>query len=359
RLLAKSPLDRFSDASQVVEALGQAIGENLHLETALTRESFLQAAQLAGREAELSQLTQVLRQAIQGQGSAWLIGGESGVGKSRLLDELRTLGMVEGAAVLVGQAVSEGGRLYGLWRAALRWLTLASELSDTEASILKLLVPDVGTLLGRDVADAPEVSPEAARERLLTTIVNLFDRQTQPILLILEDIHWVSGSLEVLKRLIPITSRKPLVILASYGDAERPYFPGTLDQMQLLKVNRLTAGGIAAVAEAMLGSVGRRAQVVQLLERETEGNAFFLVEVVRALAEETGQLDAISETTLPEHVVAGGMQRLVERRLGRAPAEAMPLLQAAAIMGRYLDRQVLHQIDPAVDLERWLTQCAD
>src|SRR5262249_32465000 len=62
---------------------------------------------------------------------------------------------------------------------------------------------------------------------------------------------------------------------------------------------------------------------------------------------------------LPEHVVAGGMQRLVERRLGRAPAEAMPLLQAAAIMGRYLDRQVLHQIDPAVDLERWLTQCAD
>lgn len=93
---------------------------------------------------------------LQGQGSGWLVGGESGVGKSRLLEELRTQALVKGALVLRGQAVEGGGLPYQLWREPLRRLLLHSSLSDLEAGIFKELVPDIAFLLGRWVADAPK-----------------------------------------------------------------------------------------------------------------------------------------------------------------------------------------------------------
>src|SRR5206468_4319844 len=93
RLLEKDPRNRYGDANQVIVALSQATGQSIPIETSLTRESFLQAARFVGREAEQAQLCDLLERALVGQGSSILIGGESGVGKSRLLGELRTLAM--------------------------------------------------------------------------------------------------------------------------------------------------------------------------------------------------------------------------------------------------------------------------
>ena len=76
------------------------------------------------------------------------------------------------------------------------------------------------------------------------------------------------------------------------------------------------------------------------------GNTFFIVEVVRALAEEAGQLDQIGEMTLPSQVLAGGMRQVIERRLSRVPAEANLLLQLAAVAGRELDLTVLASAAP-------------
>src|SRR5690606_395093 len=96
--------------------------------------------------------------------------GESGVGKSRLLDELRTMALVQGAMVVRGQSISEGGSLYLLWRPVLRWLCLISDVSIEEASILKVLLPDIGDLLGRPIPDVAEDAGQAAQERLLKVI---------------------------------------------------------------------------------------------------------------------------------------------------------------------------------------------
>src|SRR6185436_7421564 len=100
RLLAKQPAERPAQASDVVHALGSALGQTLALETVATRESFLQAAPLVGRRAELATLLAALDDARHGSGAAWLIGGDSGVGKSRLLDEIRTRALVRGMTVL-------------------------------------------------------------------------------------------------------------------------------------------------------------------------------------------------------------------------------------------------------------------
>ncbi|MFQ6105222.1 MAG: serine/threonine-protein kinase PknK [Candidatus Glassbacteria bacterium] len=195
-LLAKDPKERYSNADQVIRDLCAETGRSLPPETLEIRESFLQAAKFVGREKELAHLSGLLREALEGRGSAWLIGGESGVGKSRLTDELRTLALVEGALVLQGQAVSEGGSPYQLWREILRRLVITTELEIGEASVLKALVPDIGVLLGREIPDAPLVDPQTAQYRLFRTFADVLLRNsaTQPIVLILEDLQWAESN---------------------------------------------------------------------------------------------------------------------------------------------------------------------
>jgi predicted ATPase len=329
------------------------------IQTAATRESFLQAARLVGRDKELQQLSDALTMAVDGHGSSWLIAGESGVGKSRFVDELRTLAMTRGALVLRGQGIIEGGSPYHLWRPALRWLTLLTSLDDERLAVLKPLIPDLDALLERALPDAPELSPQAAQSRLLSVIEELFRRQAGPVVLILEDLHWASESLDVLTRLNGIVSGQPLLIIGSFRDDERPELPATLPDMKLLKLDRLNERAIAELSEAMLGESGRQEQVVDLLKRETEGNVFFLVEVVRVLAQDAGNLERIGMVTLPAQMFVGGVQHVIQQRLARLPADALPLLRFAAVMGRQLDLDVLQRVESPMPLEQWLQVCLD
>jgi tetratricopeptide (TPR) repeat protein len=127
--------------------------------------------------------------------------------------------------------------------------------------------------------------------------------------------------------------------------------------MQVLKLARLSEADIADLSGAMLGGVGRERRVVDLLRHETEGNAFFVVEVVRALAERSGRLEQIATMTLPDKVFAGGMREIAQRRLKRVPEDARSLLRLAAVAGREVDLNVLRALDPAMNLDIWATAC--
>jgi tetratricopeptide (TPR) repeat protein len=362
RLLTKDPAARYRRAGEVIRELCEAADLPLPPETAELRESFLQAATFVGRSAEMAQLEALLDAVIEGKGSAWLVGGESGVGKTRLLDELRARALVEGLHVLRGRGVAEGGRPYELWRDAMRWLCLQTDLSELEASVLKMLVPDISRLIEREVPDAPEIDPDATAERVMTVIEDVFLRQRQPMVLILEDLHWAAESLKVLARLSRNLEAEhmPLLILGNYRDDERPDLPDELPEIAVLKLERFTPEETTQLSAAMLGAAGREAHIVHLLQRDTEGNAFFVVEVLRALAEEAGGLDEIASMTLPAQVFAGGMRQIIERRLGRVPPEARPLLQMAAVAGRRLDLNILRALAPeGGDIDNWLAACAD
>jgi len=154
-LLDKDPRYRYPSAVAAIEALCKATDQPIPPETLLIRESFLQASSFVGRILELKLLKDALTESLNGKDTLWLIGGESGVGKSRLLAEIRTRAQVEGALVLTGQAVSEGGRSYQVWREPIRQLLLAVGLTDQEAAILKDIVPDIAVLIERPVADIP------------------------------------------------------------------------------------------------------------------------------------------------------------------------------------------------------------
>ncbi|MDX1995750.1 MAG: tetratricopeptide repeat protein [bacterium] len=360
RLLQKEATDRFQSAEAALTAINQALEHPLPLETVATRESFLQAAKLVGRESEIEQLTLALQHASDGMGSAWLIAGESGVGKSRLIDEIRTLAMVEGALVMRGQSVSEGRQPYHVWRPVLRWLTLLTPLEDIDAGMIKRLVPDVFGVGERGAREAAELDPQKTQTRLLKLLEETIRAQEHPVVMILEDLHWVSSeSITLLAQLSQLAKTLPLLLIATYRDDERPDLPEFLPGIPVLKLLRLSEDSIAELSAAMLGEAGRQAQVLNLLQRETEGNVFFLVEVVRALAEEAGDLQQIGKMTLPEHVFAGGMRLIIQRRLNRIPQSAHYLLQVAAVIGRQIDLPLLRSIDPIIDLNRWLLDCAN
>jgi eukaryotic-like serine/threonine-protein kinase len=125
RLLSKTPEDRYTDAESVINAFNTVTSFDIPNESLEIRESYLQAAHFVGRERELGQLKTALDDVLQNKGSAWLIGGESGVGKSRLIEEIRTLALVQGALVLNGQGVAEGGLSYQMWLNPLRRLILS------------------------------------------------------------------------------------------------------------------------------------------------------------------------------------------------------------------------------------------
>jgi tetratricopeptide (TPR) repeat protein len=362
RLLEKSPADRYPDAQSAIAALQEAVGAPPRPEDPTIRESFLQAARFVGRDAELRRLTDALEKACSGQGSAWLVGGESGAGKSRLLEELRIRALVRGAQVLRGQAVEGGGRLYQLWREPLRRLVLSVELSDLEAGVLEPVIPGLEELLGRGIPAVPELEGQAAQQRLVLTIAGVFlkaAQSAQPLVLILEDLHWSIESLEPIKALNRLVAETPILVIGSYRSEERSDLSADLPGMSTLPLPRLQAEHIAELSVSMLGRPGSQPRVLDLLRRETEGNAFFLVETVRALAEEAGRLAAVGTMELPETVFAGGVQQIVRRRLARIPEQHQPLLKLAAVAGRALDLEVLQAARPQARLETWLTACAN
>jgi tetratricopeptide (TPR) repeat protein len=360
-LLAKTPAERPATAEEVLKRLASIPNVQVPQETVAIRESFLQAAKFVGRDRELALLEHALTEARQGRGSAWLVAGESGIGKSRLLDELRARALIHGCLVLRGQSVSDIGLPYRPWRDVVKRLILASELSDLEASILKEIVPDIEVLLQQTIPNAPELGQVAERQRLLHTIADLFRRQTTPTLLLLEDLHWADESLEPLRLLNRLVADLPLLIVGSYRDDERPTLPDDLPTMRVLKLPRLNDYGIRELSYSMLGESGRQTNVVDLLKRETEGNVYFLIEVVRTLAEEAGTLNQIGYMTLPGRVFANGIRSVVSRRLERLPAWGLPLLELMAITGRYIDLPILtylaNQQNPPVALDQWLTIC--
>jgi serine/threonine protein kinase/tetratricopeptide (TPR) repeat protein len=359
QLLAKNMRFRYQQAHDVIQDFSQVIGQTTAIESEAVRESYLQAAKFVGREKELQQLQESLQSAVAGKGDVWLVGGESGVGKSRLLDELRIQALVSGATVVRGQSVMSGGVPYQLWREPLRRLVLSADISDNAASVLKEVIPDIGMLLGHNVPDAPVLQGKAKQQRLILTMVDVFRKQEQPVLLLLEDLHWSGLSLEPLRQLIPLVGDLSVLVVASYRDDERPDLPNVLPTTNRMKLARLAKNEIAELSVSMLGDSGKQAEVLNFLQRETEGNVFFMVETVRALAEEAGRLQHVGDMQLPQYVFAGGVQQIIRRRLDRVPEEYRPLLKVAAIAGRTIEIDIITTVDPEIEIDFWLGTCAN
>ncbi len=384
RLLAKDPRARYTSAYEVIEELCITLNMPLPAENAAIRAGYIESARFVGRDEELRLLEDALAQVIpplegeplrqESGGSMWLIGGEGGIGKSRLLEELRIRALVRGVLVLSGNGDAEVKRPFAWWGDVVRRLIIEVPITDYECALLKYIVPDLPRILDRNIDD---IKPDENRgdfyKRLSHLIIDLLRRATQEnqraVVLLLDDLHAADEEsflpLQELQTAIP---EFRLLVIGAYRDEDVQSDAWLrLPDANHIQLNRLNLDAITQLTVYMLGETGAQPHVIDLIQRETEGNLFFLVEVIRALAEDAGGLQNIGLITLPEHVLVGSVERLIQRRLDRVPPESRALLRLAAVAGREIDIRLLSHIImrgdaptvPVGNLDAWLVMCAE
>ncbi len=355
RLLEKTPEARYPTAYDAMLAFYAAINA-APSETPILRESVLQSPKFVGRTQELTLFEEALANALNGKGSAWLISGESGVGKTRLLDEIRIRALVKGALVVRWQCSEGVGDIYNLWREMLRRLVLFIPIQDNEARLLKAFVPDLERLIGRTVAESNSLTDEI---QLSTLLITLVERVKQPIVLIIDDVHWSSDSLLPLRQLTKAVARLSLIVIAAYRTDDDQYFYGKLPEMQLIKLARFSADEVRALTASVIGSDERFAEINDFLVEHTEGNAFYVIEALRTLAQTAGSLEHIRQAALPAQLFSEGMLLVARRRLARLKGKYQTLVQIAAVIGREIDFNLLEHVGGKADYDDWLIKCVD
>ena len=275
---------RSQDALDVLKRLTEITTVQIPVETKSIQESYLQTARFVGRDTELNALLEGLRSARHGDGSSWLIIGESGFGKSRLINELRILALVNGFQVLQGHGSQGSLTPYQILREPLKRLLLSTPIDATEANVLKTLLPDLETILGRKVPEVVQDEVSQYASQLSSVILKLFQQQSEPTLLILDDLHWASESVEILSNLVATVPHSKLMIVAAQCPNDSIDVEANLAEMTQLHLKRLTDSDVATLARSILGDVGLRADVQEVLKQEAHGNVNFLLEVIRGIA---------------------------------------------------------------------------
>jgi predicted ATPase len=307
-------------------------------------------APFVGRGRELDDLLNRLMAAAGGDGGLVLVAGEPGIGKTRLLAELAHAASSRGWAVLNGRAYeTEGMPPYLPFVEALRGYLRASppealrgQLGQGAAEVA-LLVPELRDHLP-DLPDEPSLSPEMERYRLFEGVTDVLcaiaRSQESGLVLVLDDLHWADKpALLLLQHLIHRLAGVPLLVAGAYRtvDLDRTH-PLAAMLAELRRENRyerlllpaLTAEDTATLI-AEITDVTPAPAVVDAVQRETEGNPFFVSEVVRHLHAEGRDLagpDSVpSRWDIPE-----GVRQVIGSRLSRLSPDTNRLLHAASVL---------------------------
>lgn len=300
-----------------------------------------------GRSEELRRLQDAARRARTGQPSLVLVGGDAGIGKTRLLEEFR--GRTEDALVMVGGCleIGDGTLPFAPIVEALRGLVrevgqdaVRAELGPARRELGRLL-PSLSTAVSGDVTADPHGGN--ARAPLFEAILDALGRlsRNRPLILAIEDIHWADRStLDLLTFLARNLTSERLVVVATYriDELHRRHVlrPVLAELSRLAEVDRLELSPFApteiiAQLTAIMG-VPPDAQLVQDVLERSEGNAFYAEELLAAGRDGDG-------FRLPPT-----LRDILSARLADVPPETARVLRAAAAAGRHVEHDLLAQV---------------
>jgi DNA-binding CsgD family transcriptional regulator/tetratricopeptide (TPR) repeat protein len=306
---------------------------------------------LVGRAAELDQLLSAYEACALGAPQVILLGGEAGVGKSRLLREFRS--RVRDGWVLIGGCVELGaGELpFAPFIAALRHLPEAAEwpaARDALGPTLNALVRLVPSLQDRPVlipeqptGEHGEGAPDLDRAQLFELTLGALDRlgRVAPVVLVLEDLHWADQStLDLLGFLAANLRTERVTLVVSVRTDRMPRRHNLLTVLAELsrhgagriELERLGREELADLAAQMLGSPPAESMLDELARR-SDGNPFFAEELLAA-----GAVHASAPVASLRDVVLARVQEL--------DTDAQRILRAAAVVGRAADEQLLADV---------------
>jgi len=324
---------------------------------------------LVGREPEMAFLQDSFEEARVGRGGLILVNGEAGVGKTRLVEEFVNHLQWQGVRVLWGRCY-EFERLlpYQPIGEALQGVISTMELGQL-TKLPSCIMPELAHLVPELSEKVPglrgseTMAPDTEQTHLFQGVVRfLVNLSTDgPLVLILDDLHWATEStLQMVHYLARhLANHRVLMVGTLRPEAMGPQPAVDTLQRQLGReglVHSLSLAGLSLQAvEAMVAEMSGRGEDVAPLARrlyeETEGNPFFLIEIVNALFEaglvwlETGAWCAdfihLSGAEFPLPVA---VSEAIEARLRRLDENAQQALQVAAILGREFDFELLNAV---------------
>jgi eukaryotic-like serine/threonine-protein kinase len=393
QMLAREPRERLGYAADVAARLSAhgvrwPGGEG---EGAVRARLYLYRPALAGRRREMEVLQEhveralwIKREAREAHGGeVLLLGGESGVGKTRLVMELTQQLQAQGVEVFTGECGPTGGPLGGVRRLLLgladRCHTLgAGETRRIFGSHLKALAryePALASVPGAEL-DAegegaqPPARGEAARRLLIEALTQTLRALAmhQAALLILDDLQWADALLlawlrslaegDALRgaRVAVLGTFRSEDVSAKAGELQALIEGGAAGQgPKVLKLGRVDEQAVGEMVCEMLALRDWPGAFVRQLTAHSEGNPLFVGEYLRAaVAEGALTRDAQGWWRLGQQALTGSgvallgvpnsLQALIERRLAALPATARPLLEVAAVLGRQFDIGLLQQV---------------
>jgi len=319
-----------------------------------------------GRDAEFEELRRALSRTASGHGQVVAIVGEPGVGKSRVVWELTHSHQTHGWLIVRGASVAYGRAtpylpVIDLLRGYFQIVDQDDHRGIHAKVCGKLLTLDDGlrsalpsmlTLLDVPVEDTEwlGLDPPQRRQRTLAAVkqVVLRESQVQPLLMVLEDLHWIDSETQaLLDGLVESIPAARVLLLVNYRPEYRHEW-GSKTYYTQLRLDPLPLHGVEAILDSLLGSDPSLGDVRRMLIARTRGNPFFLEESLRNLVE-TGTLvgdrgayrlaRSVSRIEIPATV-----QAILAARIDRLPVDQKDLLQTAAVVGRDVSFGVLEAI---------------
>jgi tetratricopeptide (TPR) repeat protein/predicted Ser/Thr protein kinase len=371
RLLSKNPDDRPPSAAEVSKALrelergvptsggsGTAAtpapsGERLP-QGSPTGTDVRRASPLVGRETEFGALKSVVDRTLALDGSFVVLTGEAGIGKSRLLEELRGYANNRGLVVLSARCTERDSEVpFGPWVVLLRSLIertpvqLLYKTLGANASQVTKLVPELAEKAG-PAPPPPAGSVEQERKRLLDGVGHflLAVASETPLLVLIDDLAYAdAASLELLELVARKAAGKPLSVVATARELlteDRPAFHRLVLDLNrdrigtTLAIRRLDAEGVRRLIGESLGETVVSAEFRDLLFEKTGGNPFFVEELLRALAEEGAIFrtpDGWDRKPTAEIRLPPTVRSVILQRLAHLDEETLNLLRVASVAG--------------------------
>ncbi len=350
---------------------------------ASTRGQAGSAAHMVGRERELAVLREAMDSVLAGRGGIVFIGGDPGIGKTRLLQELRhvfeSFTPPHGRTLwLEGRCVSYGESMpYAPFRDLLRsWLGVQTDEPELRVRVAlrrqvdrlfgeqaPQIVPYLAALLGlrqdpEAAARLAELSPEALQYRTFEVARTLLDRLAAdgPVIVALEDLHWMDAtSLQLLERLFGDTEEAALLLVCT-SRPEREHASWRLKEdgartlphrFHEVALSSLSGDAGAELLDALVGADTLPEATRRRILEPAEGNPFFVEELVRslvdagALVHEPGgwRFDHDVELEVPPTV-----EKVILARIDRLDPDAHAALMGAAVLGRQFGLSLLEAV---------------
>jgi tetratricopeptide (TPR) repeat protein len=374
RMLAKACAERYQSMSEVRADLSDLRARAWSSSSGAAVKIAAPPAErtpFVGRDGEAVDLSRLLDRMLTGQGGLVLIGGEPGVGKTRLAREVMAAARQRGCFCLTGHCYEMEGALpympfVEITEESVRLVPQAvrAAMGDLAAEIAAM-APSLRRVY-RDIPPAPDVPPNQLRRLIFGAFLEYLQRAAQksPGVFLLDDLHWADEpTLQLLQHVAPHLATMRILAIGTYRDVEldvkRP-FAKTLEALlrqrlaTRVTLRRLNESGVHDMLSAMSGAPAP-AGLVKAVFRETEGNPFFIEEVYQHLREEGRLFDPTGAWKTDLRVdaieVPEGVRLVIGRRLDRLGEQARKVLTAAAVIGRTFPLDLLQSVVGAADDE--------